>query len=65
MGKKQSVVLLTIITIVLALLCAVCTVSFEISGSVKDFKSVLSAIDLDANFGGGYYTVLYPEGIIS
>ena len=70
MGKKKSVVLLTLLTIVIVALCAMIVVpSFELpflwNGAVSNWNPVVKTYDLDANLGGGYYTYYYPEGVIS
>lgn len=65
MNKKKSTAWLVIVTIVLAVVCAVCFLSFPIPGTVKEFKSVLSNIGLGSELGGNYYTTYYPEGVLS
>ncbi len=65
MGKKKSVALIVLVTVVLAALLFVSvTPSFYVSTAEK-FNSLLSIIDLGSDLGGGYYTVYYPEGVIS
>ena len=66
MGKKKSVVLMTLLTIVIVVLCAI-TVFPSISvlpGSVKGWKPAIMQYDLGKELGGGYYVYLYPEGVI-
>ena len=63
MSKKKSAALFVLITIILAVLCVWCTVSFE--AGVNDVHSVISIINKDTSLGGGYTTVYYPEGVIS
>ena len=74
MGKIKSALFLALMTIIIAALCFICTVSF--SSGIKYFNSVVSLTEKDANFGsglidgesytGGAYTaVFYPEGVIS
>ena len=74
MGKKKSALFLALMTILIAALCFICTVSF--SSGIKYFNSVVSLTQKDANFGnslidgesytGGAYTATYyPEGVIS
>lgn len=63
MGKKKSAVFLILITIVIAVLCVACTVSFPFG--IKNYHSVISIIPKDAELGGGYTAVYYPEGVIS
>ena len=70
MGKKKSVVLLTLITIVIVVLCAVAVFpSFPLSvfkeDSVKEWTPVVSLYDLDEELGGGYTARYYPTGVIS
>lgn len=65
MGKKKSVVLIVLITIVLAgVLFLSITPTFYVS-NVNRFNSLLSIVDLGSDLGDGYYTVYYPEGVIS
>ena len=57
MGKKKSVVLLTLLTIVIVALCAMIVVpSFELpflwNGAVSNWNPVVKTYDLDANLGG-------------
>ena len=65
MGKKKSVVLLVLISIVLVALVFMSVASFAVPSTVKNFNSFLSVIDLGTDLGGGYQTVMYPEGVIS
>ena len=70
MGKKKSVVLLTLITIVIVVLCAVAVFpSFHLSvfkkDSVKTWNPVVSRYDIDEELGGGYVARYYPAGVIS
>ncbi len=66
MGKKKSVVLMVLLTIVMVVLCAltVCP-SFAIPGTVKEWNAAANQYDLGADLGGGYYAYYYPEGVIS
>ena len=65
MGKKKSVVLIILVTVVLVgLLFLSVTPSFNVSTAQK-FNSLLSIVDFGTDLGGGYYTVYYPEGVIS
>ena len=64
MGKGKSVLLIVIVTVVLAgLLFIGFTPSFSVG--VQNFRSLLSGVDLGTDLGGGYYTVYYPEGVLS
>ena len=69
MGKKKSVVLITLISIVIAVLCAITLfpsfeIPFRIDGTYKTWNPVVKQYDLGADLGGGYYTYYYPEGVI-
>lgn len=66
MGKKKSVVLMVLLTIVMVVLCflTVCP-SFAIPGTVKIWNAAINQYDLGADLGGGYYAYYYPEGVIS
>ena len=65
MGKKKSVVLMTLLTIVIVALCAlVAFPAFPIPGTPDSWNPVALQYDLDADLGGGYYVYYYPEGII-
>ena len=80
MGKKKSVVLLVIYTLLIAVLCFICTVSFSYgTDQLYTFSSVMRMMEKDADLGlayganadagaylgGGYSAVYYPEGVIS
>ena len=67
MGKKKSVVLMTLLTIVIAVLCAITAFPpFAFPGnSVKEWNPAIYQYDLGKDLGGGYYTYYYPEGVIS
>ena len=66
MGKKKSVVLMTLLTIVIAVLCAITAFpKFTIPGTVKDWNPAALQYDLGADLGGGYYAYYYPEGVIT
>lgn len=65
MGKKKSVALIVLITVVLVGLLFLCiTPTFPVK-SPNSFRSLLSIVDLGRDLEGGYYTVYYPEGVIS
>ena len=65
MGKKKSTALIVLITIVLVgLLFLSFTPTFSVK-SPNSFRSLLSIVDLGRDLDGGYYTVYYPEGVIS
>ena len=78
MGKKKSVVLTVLITIVMvALLVLTAFPSFTIPGTegIKLWNPAVMQFDLgmdlggkhaaDSRVGGGYYAYYYPEGVIS
>lgn len=80
MGKKKSVVLLVIYTLLIAVLCFICTVSFSYgTDNLHAFSSVMRMMEKDADLGlayganadtgaylgGGYSAVYYPEGVIT
>lgn len=66
MGKKKSVVLIVLATIVLAaLLFMSVTPAIPIGGTPDRLESFLSTADLGTDLGGGFRTVYYPEGVIS
>ena len=70
MGKKKSIVLMVLLTIVIVILCAITVVpSFSLSVLVKDsvkiWNPVVSKYDLGTDLDGGYYAYYYPTGVIS
>ena len=66
MGKKKSVVLMVLLTIVIVALCAITLFpAFTIPGTVDKWNPVTLQYDLGADLGGGYYAYYYPEGVIS
>ena len=67
MGKKKSVVLMWLLTIVMAVLCFItafpsCTVPF--TDGIKKWNPAVMQYDLGMDLGGGYYAYYYPEGVI-
>lgn len=64
MNKAKSAFLLTVLSVIIAVLCVACVVSFPLGG-VSEYHSVISTIGKDADFGGGYFYVYYPDGVIS
>ena len=64
MGKKKSVMLMVLLTIVIIALSVV-TLFPPVSFGVKDWNPVTLQFDLGADLGGGYYAYYYPEGVIS
>ena len=66
MGKKKSVVLMVLLTIVIVALCAITLFpAFTVPGTVDKWNPVTLQYDLGADLGGGYYAYYYPEGVIS
>lgn len=80
MSKSKSVILLIVYTLVIAVLCFICTVSFSYGpDNMQTFSSVMRMMEKDADLGlayganadagayigGGYSAVYYPEGVIS
>ncbi len=66
MGKKKSVVLMVLLTIVIVVLCAITLVpAFPIPWTVQKWNPVVLQYDLGTDLGGGYYAYYYPEGVIS
>ncbi len=65
MGKKKSVVLLILISIVTAVLCVICAFPSIHVTKTKIWKPATTQYDLDYDLGGGYYTTYYPKGVVS
>ena len=69
MGKKKSVVLITLLTIVIAALCVITAFpAFRLpwSANKKDsWNPAVLQFDVGRDFGDGYYTYYYPNGVIS
>lgn len=66
MGKKKSVVLMVILSVIIAVLCAITVFpTFAVPGTVKIWNPAVMQYDLSADLGGGYYAYYYPEGVIS
>lgn len=66
MGKKKSVVLMVILSVIIAVLCAITVFpSFAVPGTVKIWNPAVMQYDLSTDLGGGYYAYYYPEGVIS
>lgn len=69
MGKKKSVVLITLISIVVAFLCVLTMfpsfgIPFRVNGTYVTWNPVVNQYALSSDLGGGYYTYYYPEGVI-
>ena len=68
MGKKKSVVLMTLITIVIVVLCVITAFpAFTLPGTngVKKWNPAVLQYDLGTDFSGGYYAYYYPQGVIT
>ena len=69
MGKKKSVVIITLLTIVIAALCVITAFpAFRLpwSANKKDsWNPAVLQLDVGRDFGSGYYTYYYPNGVIS
>ena len=70
MGKKKSValmILITVVTVALSLLTIFPSfnIPFLIKGLPKTWNPVVLQYDLGADYGGGYYAYYYPEGVIT
>ena len=66
MGKKKSVVLMILLTIVIVVLsCLTVFPSFSIPETVKEWNPSIMQYDLGADLGGSYYAYYYPEGVIT
>lgn len=69
MGKKKSVVIMTLLTIVIAALCFITAFpSFRLPWSANKKDSWNPAVlqyDVGRDFGSGYYTYYYPNGVIT
>ena len=68
MGKKKSVVIMALLTIVIVVLCAITAFPvFTIPGTngIKSWNPAVMQYDLGMDLGGGYYAYYYPVGVIS
>ncbi len=66
MGKKKSVVLMVLLTIVIVVLCAITVFpTFAVPGTVKKWTPAVMQYDLGSDLGGGSYAYYYPTGVIS
>ena len=65
MGKKKSVALIVLVTVVLLGLLFICFAPTFRAMTPYDFRSLLGNVELGSDLGGGYSTVYYPEGVIS
>ncbi len=66
MGKKKSVALMLLLTVVIAVLCAITIFpSFAIPWTAADiWNPAVMQFDFGNELGGGYYAYYYPEGVI-
>ena len=68
MGKKKSVALIVLITIVMFVLAVITAFpKFTIPGTngVKEWNPAVLQYDLGSDFSGGYYAYYYPQGVIT
>ena len=66
MGKKKSVVLMVLLTIVIVALCLITAFpAFAVPGTVKKWNPAVKQYDFGADLSGGYYAYYYPKGVIS
>ena len=67
MGRKKSVVLMVLLTIVIVALCALTVFpAFTFPwNKVNGWQPAISSLDAGAELRGGYYTYYYPQGVIS
>ncbi len=68
MGKKKSVVLLTLITIVIVVMGFFAAFpAFTLPGKngIEKWNPAVLQYDIGSDFGGGYYTYYYPQGVIT
>ncbi|MBE7084631.1 MAG: hypothetical protein E7368_01085 [Clostridiales bacterium] len=63
MGKKKSVALMVLLTIVMIALCGLVLFP-SVPVGVKDWKPVALQYDFSTELDGGYYAYYYPEGVI-
>lgn len=61
MSKKKSIVVITLLSIVIAILGVMSFASFEVRGTVYNYNSIVSIIRQGIDLSGGYYVVLEPE----
>lgn len=74
MGKVKSAICLALMSLLIAVMCFFCTVSFRMN-DIETFHSTVSLtgkditlgsqLDEDNYLGGGYTATYYPEGVIS
>ena len=67
MGRKKSVVLMVLLTIVIVALCALTVLpTFMFPWNPIDgWRPAVTSLDAGSELRGGYYTYYYPEGVIS
>ena len=61
MSKKKSIVVITLLSIVIAILGVMSFASFEVRGAIYNYNSIVSIIRQGIDLSGGYYVVLEPE----
>ena len=68
MGKKKSVVLIVLISIVMFVLTVITAfpkLTIPGTNGVKEWNPAVLQYDLGSDFGGGYYVYYYPQGVIT
>lgn len=66
MGKKKSVVLIVLFTLALAALLFLCFApAFPVQDGIGSYRSMIKWVKQGSDLDGGYYSVYYPEGVIS
>ncbi len=68
MGKKKSVVLMALLTIVIFVLSALTAfpaITPKSDKVIHSWKPAVMQYDLGMDLGGGYYAYYYPEGVIT
>ncbi len=66
MGKKKSMALMILLTIVIVVLCALTVFpAFSVPKTVVKWNPAVLQYDLGTDLGGSYYTYYYPQGVIT
>ena len=68
MGKKKSVALMTLLSIVIVVLCVITafpSIVLPFTNGINSWNPAVKQYDLGEDLGGTYYAYYYPEGIIS
>lgn len=62
MGKKKSVILMVLITVLIVAMSVITLIPFPLGGATS-FNPTVLQFDLGADLAGGYYVYYYPEGV--